>query len=138
MRYKLLTLMTIVTICAILIAFLPRSDPFTAELQRDLNLSTTAQIWIIGKRRVDRVTAVSETDGTYKLFNAYRIPRPDSLSRWVISFNVLNVSHSEYSSKLPLSRRQNSKGPDTAQTYDHYPTAAEIRGFLAVHPLDPM
>jgi len=137
MRLGLLALMAIVTTCVILLTCLPHSDPFAAELKRDLNLPSPSQIWIVGKRRVDRAIAISETNGVYKIFSAARITESGSLSKWFVSFNVLNVRPEKHAFKLPHPLRPNLKGADVAQTYDHFPTGDEIGEFLAAHSLDP-
>ena len=136
MRYSLLTLIVLVTTCAIVFAFLLRPDPIAKELRRDLNVPSTSQVWVIDGRSDNNVVAVTETDGAYKLFNAFRFTESGTRSQWFISFVILDVPPAKYAFKFRSSLGPNLKGPDVAQTYDHFPTEAEIENFVAAHRID--
>ena len=137
MRYGLLRLFGFLTACAILFAISLRPDSTAAEIKRDLKLPATSHVWIDGDAKPDRAIAVSETNGAYKLFSAARIPVDSGvLGRWFIAFTALNAANAEYQFKVSSQRRQNHKGPDVSQLYDHFPTDDEIRAFLIAYSID--
>ncbi|TVP99593.1 MAG: hypothetical protein EA381_09470 [Planctomycetaceae bacterium] len=137
MRYGWLPLFGFFTACAVLFALSLRSDPTAAELKRDLELPAMSQVWLVGDAKPDRVIAVSETNDTYKLFSAARVPVDSGvLGRWFISFTVLDALDAENQFKLPFQRRQNHKGPGVSQLYDHFPTDDEIHAFLIAYKID--
>jgi hypothetical protein len=136
MRYGLLSLCGFVAACAVLFALLLRPDP-AAELKHDLRLPASSQVWLVRDAKPDRAIAVSETNGAYKLFSAARIfVDSDVRGRWVISCTVLDVPRAPYQFKLPSSLRQNLKGSDVSQNYDHFPTGDEIDAFIIAHRID--
>lgn len=137
MRYGWQSLFGFLTACAVLFALSLRSDPTVAELKHDLDLPAISQVWLVGDAKPGRVIAVSEVNGAYKLFSAARVPVDSGvLGRWFISFTILEAPHAENQFKLPFQRRQNHKGPDVSQLYDHFPTDDEIHAFLIAHRID--
>ena len=137
MRYGLLPLLGLVSACAVLFTFSLRPDSTAAELRRDLQIPATSQVWLISDAKPDRVIAISETDGAYNLFSAARIPvDSDRPGRWSISFTLLDVPPAPHRFKYTNHTRPNLKGPDVAQSYDHFPTEDEIAAFLVSHRID--
>ncbi len=71
-RYRLLTLISVVTFAAVVFAVLPRNAAVIGELRQDLKIADRHPITILDRTDSDGILAVVEQNKTFKLFVCYR------------------------------------------------------------------
>ena len=119
-RYRLLTLVALVTLAAVVFAVLRRDAVDIGELRQDLMIADRHRISILDSIDSDGILAVVEQNKTFKLFVCYRdFWGSGNSEAWEIPFVV--------GSGAPPGEPEAVW--EYSQEFDHFPTDAEITGF---------
>jgi hypothetical protein len=119
-RYWLLTLISVVTLAAVVFAVLPRDAAVIGELRQDLKIADHHPITILERTDSDGILAVVEQNNTFKLFVCYRdFWGSGHANVWEIPFVV--------GSGAPPGEPEAIW--EYSQEFDHFPTGGEIARF---------
>ena len=119
-RFRLLTLICVITVSAIAFALLPRDARLVGELRQDLRFADQHQITILDRVKPNCILAVVEQGQVFRLFVCYRdFWGTGNSDEWEIPF----VVGSGAPPGVPEAVIEYS------QEFDHFPTDAEISRF---------
>jgi len=120
MRFRLLTLLSVATVCAVLFALVPRDARLIGELRRDLHFSREHRVTIVDRVGPDCVLAVAEQGKVFKLFVCYRdFWGSSDNDAWEIPFVV--GSGAPPGEPEPVI--------EYPQEFSHFPTSVEVSSF---------